>query len=166
MHALRRIAVVGASLATVVGVGLGTTNTALADPSSTPSLTTLVGVGSDTITPLFAGSPTENTAGSIVTDYNDQTPAPTYPLASWDAVDPPQSSSPGATGGTITAKAANDSDTSCVIFRPDGASVGIAALNENQDDSTKVDIDGAEESAPCIDYVQSDRPEDTSTFDR
>jgi ABC-type phosphate transport system substrate-binding protein len=160
MRAIHKIAVVGATLATVVGVGLGTASTALADPASTPSLTTLVGVGSDTITPLFAGSPTENSTGSLVTDYNAT--SPTYGIASWDAVDP----STGAANGSITAKASGSTDTSCKITRPDGSSAGIAELNvANLNDSTEADINGTEEEAPCVDYARSSRPANSTTFD-
>jgi hypothetical protein len=155
MRVIRKIAIVGAVAATFVGIGLGTGGTAYADPATTPTLTTLVGVGSGTMTSLFAGSPTENTAGSIVTDYNAT--SPTYPTASWDALNP----STGDPDDTIATKASGSGDASCNLDRPDGANAGITALNEDQEDSTEVDG----QPVYCVDYVQSDSPPDTATYD-
>jgi hypothetical protein len=61
MHALRKIV--------VVGVGLGTARTALADPPSTPSLATLAGANRS---PLLTGSPTENGSAGIIALNADQ----------------------------------------------------------------------------------------------
>ncbi|HUN31512.1 MAG TPA: hypothetical protein VMU95_05775 [Trebonia sp.] len=150
MRAIRKIAVVGITAAALVGIGLGTSGNAVADPSSTPSLSTLVGVGSDTITPLFAGSPTENTSGSLVTDYNAT--SPTDQIASWDAVAP----GTGAAGGTIDTKASSGSDTSCDLTRPNGSSAGITALNNGQTD-TSGDF--------CINFARSSRaPVESAPF--
>jgi ABC-type phosphate transport system substrate-binding protein len=153
MRAIHKIAVLGVAVVAFGTIGMGA---ALADPPSTPSLDTLVGVGSDTITPLFAGSPTENTSPSIVTDYNATNPQ--YGVASWDAVNP----TTGASGDTITLKAANSSDTSCSTTRPDGSSAGITALNDNQTD-TNQDSNG--QTVYCIDYSRSSRAPNAGTTD-
>jgi ABC-type phosphate transport system substrate-binding protein len=131
---------VSATAIALVGIGAGT---ALADPSSgtTPALTSIVGVGSDTVTPLFSGSPTENSAGSLVTDYNATSPS--SDLWSWDAVNP----STGATGDTIVTKGSSSSDTTCSVARPNGSSAGITALNNGAKDG----------GDPCIDFARSSR---------
>jgi hypothetical protein len=56
MRGIRNTVILGAVTAVaLVGIGTGT---ALADPPSgtVPALTDIVGVGSDTVTPLFSGS--------------------------------------------------------------------------------------------------------------
>jgi ABC-type phosphate transport system substrate-binding protein len=149
MRAIHKITVLGAALVAFGAIGMGT---ALADPPSgtVPATTDIVGVGSDTITPLFAGSPTEYTAGSLSYDYNNQSPVPANKLWSWDAVNP----TTGAAGDTIVTK------SGCAgIARPDGSSAGITALNNNTMDGTTGDY--------CIDYARSSRGPnsgDTDTF--
>jgi ABC-type phosphate transport system substrate-binding protein len=144
MRVIRKIAVAGVVMATLVGVGMGT---ALADPppGTVPTPTTIVGVNCP---PLFVGSPTENTAGSLVYDYNATKPA--YPVACWDPVNPPTAPA----GDTIVTK------SGCApIARPDGSNAGITALNDNTLDGTTGDY--------CIDFTISDRgpnPGDTDTF--
>jgi ABC-type phosphate transport system substrate-binding protein len=158
MRAIHKVVVAGAVAATLVGSAL-TAGSALADPLTTPSLTTVTGVGSDTTTPLFdngtAKQPLGDAKGSFVHDYNAT--KPTYPLASWDAVNP----STGIADQTITTKALNSSDTSCQLSRPDGSSAGIIALNENQTDTNKVDG----QTVYCIDYVRDARAPNTTTFE-
>jgi ABC-type phosphate transport system substrate-binding protein len=151
MRFIRTAVVAGVSLATLIGVGIGT---AQADPASgtTPALTSIVGVGSDTMTPLYAGSPTENTAGSLTYDYDHQSPAPANLWYSWDAVNP----STGATGDEIITKGSSSTDTTCEIARPDGSSAGITALEANTEDDGDY----------CIDYARSSRaPESTDPDD-
>jgi ABC-type phosphate transport system substrate-binding protein len=155
MRAIRKFAVAGAVAATLVGMGFGA-GTAMADPSSPPSLTTLVGVGSDTVTPLFDNGIPGGDSGSFVHDYNAT--KPTYPIASWDAVNP----STGVADQTITAKALNSSDKSCQLERPDGSSAGIAALNDDQTDTNKV---SGQSKIYCIDYARSSRAPNTTTFE-
>jgi ABC-type phosphate transport system substrate-binding protein len=137
---IRRVTVVGATVIALGGIGTGV---ALADPpaGTTPALTSIVGVGSDTITPLFSGSPTENTAGSLVTDYNATNPA--NKLWSWDAVNP----SNGTSGDPIVTKGSSSSDAACSIARPNGSSAGITALENSK-------TDGGD---PCIDFARSSR---------
>jgi ABC-type phosphate transport system substrate-binding protein len=145
MRAIHKIAVLSA---TVVAFGTIGTGTALADPPSgtVPALTSIVGVGSDTTTPLFSGSPTENSSGSLVTDYNATSPA--NDLWSWDAVNP----STGDTGDTIVTKGSSSTDTTCSITRPDGSSAGITELEDSP-------TDGGD---PCVDFARSSRgPEST-----
>jgi ABC-type phosphate transport system substrate-binding protein len=156
MRAVRKFVVGGAVAATLVALGSLGAGTAMADPSSTPSLTTLTGVGSDTVTPLFDNGVPGGDTGSFVHDYNAT--KPTYPIASWDAVNP----STGIADQTITTKALNSSDTSCSLERPDGSSAGIAALNENQTDTNTV---SGESKIYCIDYARSSRPPNTTTFE-
>jgi len=137
----------------------GTVTTASADPLKTPPLTTLAGVGSDTVTPLFdngtKSQPLGNAPGTFVHDYNATKPG--FPVASWDAVNPKT----GAADQTITTKAANSKDTSCQLTRPDGSSAGIKALNADQTDTNKV----SGQTIYCLDYARSSRPPNTTTFE-
>jgi ABC-type phosphate transport system substrate-binding protein len=155
MRAISKFVAAGAVAATLVGMGLGS-GTAMADPSSTPSLTTLVGVGSDTVTPLFDNGVPGGDSGSFVHDYNAT--SPTYPIASWDAVNP----STGVADQTITAKGLNSSDTSCQLERPDGSSAGIEALNDDQTDTNTV---SGQSTIYCIDFARSSRAPNTTTFE-
>jgi phosphate transport system substrate-binding protein len=148
MRAIHKIAVAGAAVVAFVGIGM---STARADAPYTPPLTDLVGVGSDTITPLWAGSPSENFAGSLSYDYNLSITAPPK-VWSMDAVNPVT----GASGDTVTTKAANSTDTSCQMARPNGSSAGIAAMNLNQLSSDGTDF--------CIDFARSSRAPNTTTF--
>lgn len=140
MRGIRNTVILGAVTVALVGIGTGT---ALADPPSgtVPALTDIVGVGSDTVTPLFAGSPSENAAGSLVTDYNSTSPA--NKLWSWDAVNP----STGAIGDTIVTKGSSASDTTCSTARPDGSGAGIAELEKNAKDGGDF----------CVDFARSSR---------
>ncbi len=158
MRAIGKSAAVGAVAATLVGVCLSAAGPAMADPLKTPTLTTLAGVGSDTVTPLFdngtKAQPKGDAPGTFVHDYNAT--KPTFPVASWDAVDP----STGVAGANITTKAASSSDASCSMPRPDGSSAGIAALDANQKDSHSV---SGQSSIYCLDYARSSRPPTTTT---
>jgi ABC-type phosphate transport system substrate-binding protein len=141
MRGIRKKAILTAAIAAaLVGVGTGT---ALADPPSgtTPALTDIVGVGSDTLTPMFAGSPTENSAGAFQTDYNATVTA--NKLWSWDAVNP----TTGNPGDTIVTKGSSASDTTCSTTRPNGSGAGITELKKNT-------MDGG---AYCVDYARSSR---------
>jgi ABC-type phosphate transport system substrate-binding protein len=137
MRRIRNTAIMGAVTAVAL-LGLGT-GTALADPPSgtTPAATDIVGVGSDTVTPLFSGSPTENTVGSLVTDYNATNPA--SKLWSWDAVNP----STGTPGDSIVTKSGCAS-----IARPNGSGAGITALEQNATDGN---------GDFCVDFARSSR---------
>lgn len=128
MLAIRKIAVVGT---TVAAVTLMTAASALADPSSTPPLTAVVGVGSDTLTPVYH---------QLTADYNA---SHTTELASWDAVDPIT----GAAGGTIVTKASSSTDMTCSMVRPNGSSAGITALENTVSDA----------GHPCVDFARSSR---------
>jgi ABC-type phosphate transport system substrate-binding protein len=138
MRAIRRIAILGAAVVAFGGIGMGT---ALADPptGTVPGLTSIVGVSCN---PLFSGSPTENSTGSLVADYNATDPP--NKLYCWDSVNP----TTGASGGTIVTKGSSSSDTTCSITRPDGSSAGITAL----------EADGMDGSYYCIDFAVSERP--------
>ena len=153
MRAIRKFVVAGAAAATLAATVFAA-GAALADPASSPSLDTLVGVGSDTVTPLFDNGVPGGDTGSFVHDYNAT--KPTYGVASWDAVNP----STGAADQTITAKAAKSGDTSCNLERPDGSSAGITALNANQTDATK---DSSGQTVYCLDYARSSRAPNTTT---
>jgi ABC-type phosphate transport system substrate-binding protein len=128
MRAIRKIVTIAAAVAAVSTVGVGS---ALADPSSTPPLTAIVGVGSDTLTPVFH---------QLTADYNA---SHSTELASWDAVDP----TTGAAGGTIITKASSSTDTTCSMVRPDGSSAGITALENTVSDA----------GHPCVDFARSSR---------
>jgi hypothetical protein len=155
IHAIRRFVAAGAAVATLVSLGFGS-GTALADPSSTPSLDTVTGVGSFSMGALFDNGVPGGDSGTFVHDYNATSPA--YPVASWDAVDP----STGVGGLTITTKAASSSDTSCQLTRPISDNGGIGALNLSQTDTNK---DSAGQTVYCIDYARSSRAPNTSTFE-
>jgi hypothetical protein len=146
---MRGILIVAAAVTALAVVGGGA---ALADPSSAPSLDTLVGVNCP---PLFDNGNPGGQPGTLVHDY-DAT-HPTYPVACWDPVNP----ATGVPNGTITAKAFNSTDTSCQLTRPDGSSAGITALNADQTDAHK---DSSGHTVPCIDFTFSDRPPNTTTF--
>lgn len=128
MRAIRKIVMIGAAVVAVSSLGV---NVALADPPSTPALKSIVGVGSDTITPLF---------DKVTTDYNT---GHSFKMWSWDAVNP----TTGAVGDTIVTKASSSSDTTCQMARPDGSSAGITALENTATDG----------GYPCIDYARSSR---------
>jgi ABC-type phosphate transport system substrate-binding protein len=131
MRVISKIAVVGATAAATMCLGLGP---ALADPPSgtTPALGDVVGVGSDT---------TQLVMDAIAKSWDAGTPA--HKLYSWDAVNP----TTGATGDTIVTKGTSGSDTTCSTARPNGSGAGITALASTIKDGT----------SPCIDYARSSR---------
>jgi ABC-type phosphate transport system substrate-binding protein len=133
MHAIRKILIVVA--VTTLAASLG--GSAIADPSSTPSLVTNVGVGCDA---LF-----EQLAAGFDAMH------PEYPVACFDST----GKSP------IVTKALNSSDTSCEVPRPAGSSAAIAALNANQMDANKV----SGQTIYCIDWAESHRAPNTTTFE-
>jgi hypothetical protein len=155
IHAIRRFVAAGAAVAALASLGFGS-GTALADPSSTPSLDTVTGVGSFAMGALFDNGVPGGDAGTFVHDYNATSPA--YPVASWDAVDP----STGVAYQTITTKAASSSDTSCQLIRPVSDNAAIDALNLSQTDTNK---DSAGQTVYCIDYARSSRAQNTSSFE-
>jgi hypothetical protein len=140
MRAIRK-SLVAAAAAAAIALGTIAGGTALADPSSTPPLTALVGVGDNTTAPLF---------DQLTSDYDGTNLS--NPAYSWDAVNPQT----GAAGGSIIAKAASSGDTSCQLTRPDGSLAAAEALNDNQVDSTAVNG----QSVYCIDFAQSFFPND------
>jgi ABC-type phosphate transport system substrate-binding protein len=166
MRVALKIAAVAAAAATALALAVPA---AQADPESTPSLTSLTAVGSDTITPLFdeggintndPGGCTASApdAGTLAEDFDTSSPAPAHLVDSWDAVNP----CTGTADETITTKAKNASDTSCQLERPDGSSAGIAALNDNQTDTNEA----SGQTVYCIDFARSSRaPNTTSTDD-
>ena len=126
MRVTRSIALVGAAVA-ILGVGVGT---AMADPSSTPPAQSIVAVGSDTLTPVF---------DQFSTDYNATSPAPTYPLYSWDAT------------GSATINSKNN--TACDgLTRPNGSGAGIS------DVSTSPSFTSGGTSYKCEDIARASRP--------
>jgi ABC-type phosphate transport system substrate-binding protein len=128
MRVLHKAAVVGVAVVALAGIGVGS---AFADPYATPKDTDIVGVGSDTLTPLYDGGVSVKDPGTFVTDYNATSPA--HDLWSWDA-----------TGSTnIVTKPG-----CAAIARPDGSSAGITALNAN------VKLSNGDY---CIDYARSSR---------
>jgi ABC-type phosphate transport system substrate-binding protein len=135
MRVLYKAAVVGAAVVALAGIGVGS---AFADPYATPKVTDIVGVGSDTVTPLYDGGVSVKDPGTFVTDYNTQSPVPTNLLWSWDAVPPA-----GVTATTIVTKPG-----CAAIPRPDGSSAGITALNDN------VKLSNGDY---CIDFARSAR---------
>jgi ABC-type phosphate transport system substrate-binding protein len=140
MRVIRKVAVVGAAVVALAGIGVGS---AFADPYATPKATDIVGVGSDTVTPLYDGGVKVKDPGTFVTDYNTQSPVPSSLLWSWDAVPPA-----GVTSPTIVTK------PGCVaITRPDGSSAGITALNAN----TKIASGTGKGVDYCIDFARSSR---------
>jgi ABC-type phosphate transport system substrate-binding protein len=161
MRAIHKIAVLGAALVTFGGIGVGA---ALADPypplTSAPALTTIEGVGSDTITPLFSGNETYTdnsgtcttdggqTSGDLTQDYDATSPANL--LYSWDAVNP----CTGGTGDLITTKASSSTDTTCQFARPDGSGAGITELNDNVTDDGDY----------CVDYARDSRAPNATTY--
>jgi ABC-type phosphate transport system substrate-binding protein len=132
MRVIRKAAVVGAAVVALAGIGVGS---AFADPYATPKDTDIVGVGSDTVTPLYDGGVNVEKTGTFVTDYNTQSPVPSSLLWSWDAVN--------TAGTSIVTKPG-----CAAITRPDGSSAGITALNAN----TKLS-----NGDYCIDFARSSR---------
>jgi ABC-type phosphate transport system substrate-binding protein len=132
MRVLHKAAAVGAVVVVLAGIGVGS---AFADPYATPKDTDIVGVGSDTLTPLYDGGVNVKDPGTFVTDYNTQSPVPANLLWSWDAVN--------GTSTTIVSKPGCAS-----ITRPNGSSAGITALNDN------VKLSNGDY---CIDFARSAR---------
>jgi ABC-type phosphate transport system substrate-binding protein len=132
MRVLYKAAVVGAAVVALAGIGVGS---AFADPYATPKVTDIVGVGSDTVTPLYDGGVSVKDPGTFVTDYNTQTPTPANLLWSWDAVN-------GTSTSIVTKPGC------AAITRPDGSSAGITALNNN------VKLSNGDY---CIDFARSSR---------
>jgi ABC-type phosphate transport system substrate-binding protein len=128
MRALSKIAVTSLVAAAALGVGIGS---ALADPSVQPARTDIVGVGSDTLTPVFT---------QFSTDYNKTISTTAPHLYSWNAV----GTTPIQTKGTKAA------DPNCNITRPNGSSAGISALEANPKT-------GGTPANPCIDFARSSR---------
>jgi hypothetical protein len=125
VRAFRAIALAGAALA-IVGVGVGT---AMADPASTPPAQSIVAVGSDTLTPVF---------DQFSTDYNATSPAPSYPLYSWDAT------------GTTPIQTKNN--TACSgLTRPNGSGAGI------DDVSTSPSFTSGSTTYKCEDVARASR---------
>ena len=126
MRALRTIVLAGvAAAALTAGIG-----SAMADPSTTPTETSIVAVGSDTI---------EFQSDQAAIDY-DAT-SPTNPFESWDAVNP----ATGAVGDTIDTK----NSAACSIARPNGSGAGIAQLHAKLKTT-----DGTEN---CVDVARASR---------
>jgi ABC-type phosphate transport system substrate-binding protein len=122
VHQLKKLLMVGGIAAAAVGV---MASQALAEPPSTPSVTDLVAVGSDT---------TQAVSDQFQTDYNASTNAPPS-YWSYDAVP----------AGNITPKAGCSSTT----VRPNGSGAGIAELAKNlhpTGDSTNFCVDVARSS--------------------
>jgi ABC-type phosphate transport system substrate-binding protein len=139
MRAIRSMVMVGAAVA---AVSLAGATSAFADPTTPPwpSLNAIVGVGSDTTTPVF---------DALVPAYNSANPSPDPQLASWDAVNP----TTGAVGDEIITKTSDPDDNpptdlTCQMARPDGSSQGIAALETGTQD----------QGSYCIDFARSSRP--------
>jgi ABC-type phosphate transport system substrate-binding protein len=132
MRVIHKIAAAGATVVALAGIGVGT---AMADPYATPAVTDIVGVGSDTTTPIFDGGAGVNAKdpGTFVTDYNTQTTVPANLLWSYDAVG----------SANITPKPGCAS-----ITRPNGSSAGITALT-NDKPMSNGDF--------CIDFARSSR---------
>jgi ABC-type phosphate transport system substrate-binding protein len=136
MRFIHKTAVAGAAMVAFAGIGAGT---ALADPPSgtTPAAGDIVGVGSDTTTPLFAGpNATADASGVLQSDYNTAHPAPAPQLWSWNATG----------SSSITPK------TGCAsIPRPNGSSAGITAL-----------VNSINLGNNCIDFARSSRARNSS----
>jgi ABC-type phosphate transport system substrate-binding protein len=132
MRVIHKAAAVGAAVVVLAGLGVGS---AFADPYATPKDTDIVGVGSDTLTPLYDGGVSVKDPGTFVTDYNTQTPTPANLLWSWDAVN-------GTSTSIVTKPGC------AAIPRPNGSSAGITALNDN------VKLSNGDY---CIDYARSAR---------
>jgi len=126
VRALRTVIITSVAAATLAA-GAGA---ALADPSSSPAVTSIVSVGSDT---------TQYLSDQFSTDYN--TTSPTNPYYSWDAVNP----STGAAGDTIKTK----NDANCSISRPNGSGAGITQLQQKLKASNGTDY--------CDDLARSSR---------
>jgi periplasmic binding family protein len=137
MHAIRRTLTLAVAATAFAAVASGM---ALADPPSgtVPAATDIVGLSCP---PLFVGSPTENTAGSLVGDYDATNPA--SKLYCWDDVNP----GTGQPGDTIVTKGSGSSDKSCSMTRPDGTDAEVAALENSRLDN----------GDPCVDFVFSER---------
>ena len=126
MRALRTVITMSVAAATLAA-GAGA---ALADPSSSPAVTSIVAVGSDT---------TQFLSDQISTDYNATTP--TNPFYSWDAVNP----STGLPGDTISTK----NDANCSLTRPNGSGAGIAQLQNKLKATNGTDY--------CVDIARASR---------
>ncbi|QMU71540.1 hypothetical protein [Streptacidiphilus sp. P02-A3a] len=131
MRALRSVIITSLAVATLAA-GAGA---ALADPSSSPAVTSIVAVGSDT---------TQFLGNQFSTDYNST--SPTNPFYSWNAVDP----TTGVANGTISSK----NDANCSITRPNGSGPGITQLQAKLKATNGTDY--------CVDLARSSRTLKTS----
>lgn len=126
MRALRSVIITSLAVATLAA-GAGA---ALADPSSSPAVTSIVAVGSDT---------TQYLSDQFSTDYNST--SPTNPFYSWDAVNP----TTGLPGDTISTK----NDANCSMTRPNGSGQGIAAVHAGLKTTNGTDY--------CVDVARASR---------
>jgi ABC-type phosphate transport system substrate-binding protein len=126
VRALRTVIITSVAAATLAA-GAGA---ALADPSSSPAVTSIVSVGSDT---------TQYLSDQFSTDYNKT--SPTNPYDSWDAVNP----STGGAGDTIKTK----NDANCSLSRPNGSGAGITQLQQKLKATNGTDY--------CVDLARSSR---------
>jgi ABC-type phosphate transport system substrate-binding protein len=122
----RKFAVASAVAAASLAAVTATMGSASADPTSTPSATSIVAVGSDTIQALDNG---------VSAAYNATSPASNF--YSWDATGTnpitPKTGCDAPANSTLTPPTAAGQ-----IDRPNGSSAGITALNAN--DNTCIDL--------------------------
>ena len=131
-------------IATIIGLAAATTllgagpaaATVATDPPSTPPLSDIVGVGSDTTQDVIGFSGTSKKKSGFTVNYNDTDPA--AKLWSFDAFGDP---------GTIVT-----SEGCAPITRPSGSSAGIAALKADEAAGTN-----------CIDFARSSRVKNPAT---
>jgi ABC-type phosphate transport system substrate-binding protein len=126
VRALRTVIITSVAAATLAA-GAGA---ALADPSSSPAVTSIVSVGSDT---------TQYLSDQFSTDYNKT--SPTNPYYSWDAVNP----TTGLPGDTISTK----NDANCSMTRPNGSGAGITQLQQKLKTTNGTDY--------CVDLARASR---------
>jgi hypothetical protein len=131
MHAARKIALISVTVAALVGA---TASAALADPSSTPPLNSIVGLCGDEAQ-MF---------DQLAADYDATDPS--EPVYCWDGVNPIT----GAVGDTIITKSSGSGDTLCEIARPDGGNASITTLELNTMDSGDYCVDFVVSAAPPV----------------
>jgi hypothetical protein len=129
MHAFRRILTLAVVATAVAAAASGT---ALADPSTTPPLNSIVGLCGDEAQ-MF---------DQLAADYDATDPSES--VYCWDGVNP----NTGAVGDTIITKSSGSGDTVCEITRPDGGNASLPVLEENTMDA----------GAYCVDFVVTAAP--------
>ncbi|MBZ5734397.1 hypothetical protein K8Z61_07795 [Nocardioides sp. TRM66260-LWL] len=142
---MKRLASVLAVGGLTLGLALGGSPSALADPDNSQPGTPPAGKAANEIYATVGADAFAELTNNLANVYNAQSPAPARVLASYDAINPVT----GAVSENITTK------PGCSVARPNGANRGISAILLDQ----KSTVDPNEF---CIDWVRASRARGTA----